>query len=92
MAQFGDHHITIRTRGGQSVTFDSEFGAVKMELQDAHDPQPRDTVWFDEHEINAVAAWLIGWAKAREEVRLTAIANHPSDSTWTPRKDGSLGS
>ena len=91
MAQFGDHHINVRTRGGQDVTLESEYGLVKMEVGSMAG-MPREVVFLDQHEVSAMAAWMLGWVKAKAQQQADAIANHPSSETWSPRDAGSLGS
>jgi len=86
MAQYGDRHINIRSRGGQEITLEPEYGAVKLTIGDGI--WDHETVGIDRHEAEALGAWRIGWGTAS---RGADMNNHPSADAWVPGERGVLG-
>lgn len=61
VAQHGDHHIIVRTAGGQYLTLeDRADGSVMFEMQSPDDPEVRETFILQSTEAIEVGGWLYG--------------------------------
>lgn len=61
-AQHGDHHIIVRTLGGQELVLEDlpDRDGVKFELRAADDPQTRETFILQGDEVAEIGGWLYG--------------------------------